>query len=93
MSQVATAKVTKFVCFDREGHAVLCDSFGNNVAFACPACKHPILAIMREYQRGSSSHNPSVCPSCGFRCWLTVKESELRLVVIPVPDRDASGNG
>ena len=64
------AKVTTFGCIDERGERVLCDAFGNNVAFKCPDCGHPVLAIVRKDQRGSSKDKFAECPHCRFRGWV-----------------------
>ena len=66
----AMAKVTDFECADELGFRVLCDAFGNNVAFKCPNCARPVLAILRANQRGSDPHNPSVFRRSGNVYWL-----------------------
>lgn len=48
------AKVTGLQCIDEAGQAVACDAYGNNVAFRCLGCGGPVLAVIRENQRGSS---------------------------------------
>jgi predicted RNA-binding Zn-ribbon protein involved in translation (DUF1610 family) len=53
-------KITNFHCFGE----IKADAFGNNVAFSCPNCGHPVLAIIRDGQRGSKE-NPSHCKGCG----------------------------
>jgi hypothetical protein len=64
------ATITKFRCTDEKGQQILCDAFGNNVAFNCSNCNHPMLAIIRENQRGSDANHPAECPNCRFSCWL-----------------------
>jgi len=75
------AKVTGFKCLDGDGSRVPCDAFGNNVAFACPKCKHPILAVMRDRQRGASIDNPAKCAGCGLRAWMEVDAARERLIL------------
>lgn len=75
------AKITGFTAEDESGSPVLCDAFGNNVAFRCLKCGCPVLAVMRANQRGSSSNNPSQCPSCMEHFWLFRVEAEHSLVV------------
>jgi hypothetical protein len=41
--------------------------------------RHPMLAIVREHQRGSDAANPAVCPECGFRAWLSVDHVNERI--------------
>jgi len=52
------ATVTDFHCTDEGGLRVLCDAHGNNVAFRCQGCGGPVLAVIREHQRGSHPDNP-----------------------------------
>ena len=73
------AKVTDFECVDDTGHRILCDAFGNNVAFKCPMCAHPVLAIVRVNQRGSGPNNPAVCRRCGNVYWL-ILDADRRLL-------------
>jgi len=70
--------VTGFRCVDERGDSVLCDAFGNNVAFRCPDCGHPVNAIAREHHRGASPDSPAECRHCSFRGWMQVDfEGEL----------------
>ena len=71
--------ITDWECLDHEGKRVPSDAFGNNVALACPTCRHPVLAIARETQRGASADNPAVCRGCGFRAWIEIREAALLL--------------
>ncbi len=64
---------------ERGHQMVRCDAFGNNVAFACLKCGHPMLAVIRDNQRGSDAMNPAVCRSCDFRCWLEPEQKEMIL--------------
>lgn len=59
------AKITNFDCiFD--GKKLPTDAFGNNAAFACPSCGHPVLMLTHdENQRGMSKDNPAECRNCG----------------------------
>jgi hypothetical protein len=75
------AKVTGFRCFDTEGFPILCDPFGNNVAFRCPGCSGPVLAVLREHQRGSNEGNPSICTACGSKYWIEVNEPNESLIL------------
>jgi len=74
-------KMTGFKCIDESGFPVLCDPFGNNVAIKCPGCGGPVLAILREYQRGANKESPSICPSCRSRIWVESKEDQELLVL------------
>ncbi len=66
------AMVTDFRCVDENGQDVPCDAFGNNVALSCPKCGHPVLAIMREHQRGSAPSNLAACRKKDWKGWLIV---------------------
>ena len=79
------ATITNFECVDEHGSQVQADAFGNNVAFRCPRCSHPILAIARSHQRGSDEHNPAACRGCGFQCWIEVATNTLRLREVATP--------
>ena len=75
------SKITGFRCIDEAGFPVLCDPFGNNAAIRCPSCGGPVLAILRENQRGSSDKNPSICRACDSRIWIEVKEGQELLIL------------
>jgi hypothetical protein len=79
------AKITDFGCVDEHEKNIRCDAFGNNVAFSCPKCCHPILAIIRENQRGAKITNPAVCRYCHLKAWLSVDaaKGQLRLQQLP----------
>lgn len=67
--------VTDFACRNQHGFPVLCDPFGNNVAFRCEGCGAPVLAVLHDpNQRGASGDNPSRCRACGSTYWLHVDE-------------------
>jgi len=70
------AKVTGFKCFDSDGQAVMCDPYGNNAAFNCPKCSHPMLATIRPNGRGSDKEHRVACKRCGLEAWVEVKAEE-----------------
>ena len=80
-------RVTDFRCVDETGDRVLCDAYGNNVAFRCPKCGHPMLAIIlpKQNRRGSTPKNPTICRHCGFRAWV-VAEPAKQLLRLQSPD-------
>ncbi len=65
-------KITGFRCVTRSGTDIPCDAFGNNIAFACQKCSHPVLGIMRKNQRGSDSSHLAECQKCHLKYWLLV---------------------
>lgn len=75
------AKITGLTAKDESGTPILCDAFGNNVAFLCLKCGGPVIAVIRANQRGSSSNNPSQCPSCLEHFWVSLAEADRSLVV------------
>lgn len=77
--------VSSFSVVDEAGLTVLADAHGNNVAFRCVGCAAPVLAVMRDHQRGSSPKNPSVCPACRARYWVEVLVPHSKLIVRRVP--------
>jgi hypothetical protein len=66
-------KITNFLIMDDMGNVIEGDPFGNNLAFLCRSCSHPILAIARENQRGSSEDNPAKCRRCGTSHFIDVR--------------------
>lgn len=75
------AKITGFGVVDEAGFPVLADPHGNNVALRCLGCSSPVLAIVRDNQRGSSKMNPSVCPACSAMYWIETKPALSQLVI------------
>jgi predicted RNA-binding Zn-ribbon protein involved in translation (DUF1610 family) len=71
-------KITDFSC-QKNGKRIDGDAFGNNVAFACPNCDHPVLAIARKHQRGSHEGNPSKCRKCGAEYWMEINEAKRKI--------------
>lgn len=71
---------------DTNGEEIKADAHGNNVAFCCMDCGHPILAIALENQRGSDEEHPAECKGCGAKYFLDVREGSEKLYVHPVDD-------
>jgi hypothetical protein len=80
-------RVTDFHLVNETGDRVLCDAYGNNVAFKCKMCGHPMLAIVlpKQNRRGSTPNNPAVCRHCDFRAWV-VAEPAKQLLRLMSPD-------
>jgi len=72
-------KVTNFEVFDADNNKVSADAHGNNIAFICPRCGHPVLAVMFENQRGSSREKPTLCKGCHTSFWMEVFNNHLVL--------------
>jgi len=69
---------------DGDGDIAKIDAFGNNVAFLCNKCGHPVLAVVRENQRGSSRNNPAVCKACNDEFVIKANETKRSIVIYNV---------
>jgi predicted RNA-binding Zn-ribbon protein involved in translation (DUF1610 family) len=76
-------RVTDFKLLDEAERPALCDAYGNNVAFKCMKCGHPMLAIIlpKQNRHGSTPENPAVCRHCGFTAWLVAEPAKMLLRV------------
>ncbi len=74
-------RITDFHLVDENGNKALCDAYGNNVAFKCPKCGHPMLAVVipKQSRHGSTSENPAICRHCDFRAWV-IAEPDKKLL-------------
>lgn len=68
-----------------QSQPVPADAHGNNVAFACLNCAHPVLATLMQHQRGSSAEKPTQCLNCSGNYWVEVLAARNRLQVHRVP--------
>ncbi len=66
------------------GEEIDADAHGNNLAFLCSVCKHPIVAVALENQRGCDEKHPAICKGCGQGYFLDVRERMKKLYVHPV---------
>lgn len=82
-------KITGFLLMNWNGVEVSADCFGNNVAFSCPRCGHPVLAIARKNQRGSDASHPTKCKGCGHGYFLDVREIAQKIYIHEAPGREA----
>ena len=74
-------KVTRFLILDHTGAEIQADAFGNNVAFTCSDCGHPVLATALENQRGYDEDHPSECRGCGTKYFLDVRSHTEKLYI------------
>jgi DNA-directed RNA polymerase subunit RPC12/RpoP len=82
-------KITDFLTMDTDGMEIPADAHGNNVAFCCVECGHPVLAISPENQRGSDEGHPARCKGCGMRYYLDVRPQVAKLYIHAVDDGSA----
>lgn len=74
-------KITDFLTMDTDGLEIPADAHGNNLAFSCMACGHPVLAIALENQRGSDEDHPATCRGCNRRYFLDVRPQVTKLYI------------
>jgi len=74
-------RVTDFDVVDSRSKKIDADPFGNNIAFACFSCKHPVLAIAREHWRGCSKEKPAICRGCEARYFIRVERESKKVVI------------
>jgi len=60
-------KITGFDTFDGNGDEIYADTHGNNIAFNCFECSHPVLAVALDNQRGSDDEHPASCKGSGCK--------------------------
>ena len=77
-------KITNFLVMNPDGTEVPADPHGNNLAFACPGCDAPVLAVALENQRGWDENHPAKCRGCGANYFLDVREDIRKLYIRPV---------
>ena len=53
-------KITDFLVMDMNGDEIEADPHGNNLAFCCMECGHPVVAVALENQRGSDEKTRQV---------------------------------
>ncbi|MEI6350051.1 MAG: hypothetical protein WCP06_02975 [Verrucomicrobiota bacterium] len=66
---------------DSDGNEIQADAFGNNVAFLCPRCGHPVLATALADQRGSDESHPTECKQCMSKYFLDVRPQTEKLYI------------
>jgi len=74
-------KITDFLTMNGMGEEIPADAHGNNIAFSCFKCGHPILAVTLEKQRGSDEEHPAQCKKCSARYFLDVRPNMEKLYV------------
>lgn len=77
-------KITDFLVMNSHGDDIAGDPYGNNVAFSCHRCGHPVLAIALANRRGSDERHPAKCRGCGLAFFLDVRERAKQLYIFTV---------
>lgn len=77
--------ITDFLVMDGDGIEIEADAYGNNLAFNCPSCGHPVLAITLENQRGSDEQCPATCKGCGDQYFLDVRLRAEKIYIHQLP--------
>jgi len=57
--------ITDFLTMNGDGDLIHADTLGNNIAFNCIDCFHPILASSKDGSSGSDEEHPVTCKGCG----------------------------
>ncbi len=78
--------ITGFIGIYGNGDIAKIDAYENNAVFLCNKCGHPVLAIAREHQRGSSVDKPATCLGCGEDFIIEVRESSRKVVIYNVSE-------
>ncbi len=73
--------ITDFLTIDSGGDLIQPDTNGNNIAFNCITCFHPILASSKHGEPGSHEEYPVTCKGCGQKSFLDVRERAEKLYI------------
>ena len=74
-------KISNFLVLDTNGSEISADPHGNNLAFCCWACGHPVLAIAFKNQRGSDEEHPAACKGCNVQYFLDIRPQSEKLYI------------
>ena len=74
-------KITDFLVMDHYGDQIDADPHGNNIAFCCFDCGHPILAVALENQRGFDEVHPAACRGCKVKYFLDIRSNAGKLYI------------
>ncbi|NRB41750.1 MAG: hypothetical protein HRU20_25315 [Pseudomonadales bacterium] len=81
--------ITKFIILDGQGEELASDASGENLAFACLDCGHPVIAHSKKGKRGSCEDIPSACKNCGEMYFLDIRKRSEKLYVFNVREFNA----
>lgn len=74
-------KITGFLVMDHDGELLDADAHGNNIAFCCFDCGHPVLAVALENQRGFDEAHPVACQRCRTKYFLDIRSAAEKLYI------------
>jgi len=74
-------KITDFYAMDDVGNEISADPHCNNIAISSDLCRHPILLIALENQRGSDEQHPAKCKGYEQLHFLDVRSHKEMLYV------------
>ena len=74
-------KITDCLILDSNGDIVEADPHGNNIAFCCMECRHPIVAVALENQRGWDEDHPATWRKCEARYFLDIRAQAAKLYI------------
>lgn len=66
---------------DTNGEEIAADPHRNSLAFSCPLCGYPVLAIALDNQRGSDEHHPAYCKGCETGYFLDIRTRAEKLYI------------
>ena len=76
-----TMKISDFLALDTNGSEIAADPHGNNLAFCCMTCGHPVLVVALDNQRGSDESHPATCRGCNAQYFLDVRMQSKKLYI------------
>jgi hypothetical protein len=63
------------------GQGTDADSFGNNIAWKCPSCEHPVLFVCLDNQKGWGQDNWTPCEGCERQYCATGDEQTVTIFI------------
>jgi len=65
--------ITDFLTMDGDGDLIHADTLGNDIAFNCMECYHPILASSKDGAPGNEEEQPVTFKGCDIKYFLDVR--------------------
>lgn len=79
-------KITNFLILNSHGDEVSGDAHGNNLAFICEECGHPVLVTALKNQRGNDVDHPAKCKGCGEEYFIDPRKRSEKLYIFTVTE-------